>query len=174
MRKTLPAALIGAAAVLGLGLAACADVPFEPGTTGALSAPDAVMSAAGAGVVQSVTGSGHAQGIRTYTVSVVKLADGTVTGWFHVRHRGKGGAHVRVAVDCLHVAGNRAWGGGVIVQGANPANIGTPYSFNVVDNGEGGNAPPDEIRTEWTYNDCTSEWDHGTRPLTIGNLQVRG
>jgi len=44
----------------------------------------------------------------------------------------------------------------------------------VVDNGEGSNPRPDEIRTLQEYRDCTTEWSDATRALTIGNLQVRG
>lgn len=42
-------------------------------------------------------------------------------------------------------------------------------------NGEGEKSPPDEIASlRFTYLDCTTEWTDPTRPLTIGNLQVRG
>jgi hypothetical protein len=174
MRKTLLGVLAAAAALVCVGVAACDSAPLAPGDIASGAVPDAAMSVADARVIQSVTGNGSVHGARTYTVSVHKLAGGTVTGWFHVRHRGKGGTHIRVAVDCLHVNGNRAWAGGVIVEAANPANIGLRYSFRVIDNGEGGGAPPDEINSQWTGLDCTSEWDSATRPLTIGNLQVRG
>lgn len=97
-----------------------------------------------------------------------------MTGWLNVRHRGAGGAHIRVAANCLHVVGNQAWVGGVVMAAVDPANIGQPYSFRVVDNGEGSNPRPDEIRTLQEYRDCTTEWSDATRALTIGNLQVRG
>lgn len=178
MRKTLLSTLILAGILAVLGLAACEDAPLAPGEPAFLIDPASPVPSAGAAVVQSVTGNGHLVSptvSRTYTVSVLKLADGTVTGWFHVNQRGRGGAHVRVAVDCLHVNGNRAWAGGVVVDAFDPANIGLPYSFRVVDNGEGGNAAPDEIVTvRHSWLDCTTEWDLGTRPLTSGNLQVRG
>lgn len=170
MRKTT-VGLLAVLALIGLGLAACGDAPLAPEEPSFITAQAAVGS--GPPVVQSVTGNGHDVGARTYTMAVFKLADGTVRGWFHVRHRGKGGAHVRVAVDCLHVVGNRAWGGGVIVAAADPGSIGDPYSFRVIDNGEGGYAPADRITTRHEYLDCATEWDSSTRELTIGNLQVR-
>lgn len=157
-----------------LAIAACVDGVTAPVGTATPAGLAPAASASDVQVVQSVTGNGHLAGLRTYDVSVEKRADGSVTGWFHVRYRGAGGAHVRVAVDCLHINANRAWGGGTIVFAVNPANIGNPYAFMVVDNGEGVNAPPDEIVTVHDYLDCTTEWSRGTRQLTIGNLQVRG
>lgn len=62
----------------------------------------------------------------------------------------------------------------MIVFAVDPATIGNPYAFMVVDNGEGANAQPDEIVTVRGYLDCTTEWSLGTRQLTIGNLQIRG
>lgn len=162
-----------AVAAVAVALWGCVDASTAP-TTASEGAAVAALSASGSPVVQSVTGNGHLADTRTYTFQVHKRADGTVSGWMHVRYRGPGGAHIRVEANCLHVVGNQAWVGGVIVFAADPANVGLPYSFKVVDNGEGANAPPDEIRTEHVYHDCTSEWGGATRALTIGNLQVRG
>lgn len=84
-----------ATTILCIGLAACADAPLAPAAAPAMPAADAGMSASGAEVIQSVTGNGHAEFARTYTFNIFKLADGTVTGWYHVRNRGAGGAHER-------------------------------------------------------------------------------
>jgi hypothetical protein len=154
-------------------LAACVDAPVAPGAVGQTP----TLSVADAQVVQAVTGNGHVVGARTYTFTVRKLADGTVTGWYHVQHRGKGGTRLWVAPDCLHVVGNKAWISGVVVSAMDPGNVGQPYAFRVVDTGEGANAAPDSIQTSGigVFNDCASEWDLGPgRALTIGNIHVRG
>lgn len=165
----------GCAVVLcaALALAACQDDPVAPGLAGATP----TFSMSDARVVQSVTGNGHVVGSRTYSVDVRKLADGSVTGWYHVQHRGKGGTRLWVAPDCMRVVGNKAWIGGVVVAAAAPGNVGQPYAFRVVDTGEGAQAEPDSIQTGGigVFLDCTSEWHLGPgRALTIGNLQVRG
>jgi hypothetical protein len=170
--RLLTWAVLGLAFVC-LGIAACAEAPVEPDPSALLTdAPALLMN--GNGVVASVTGIGRPQGTRFYTVDARRMKDGTATGWFHANTVGKGGARVRVAVNCLHVNGNRAWGGGVIVAAVNPANIGLPFAFRVIDNGEGAGAPPDEIQTVWGFLDCTTEWPSSTRLIAVGNLQVRG
>ena len=77
-------------------------------------------------------------------------------------------------VECLHVSGNQAWATGTIVAALDPRNIGLPYSFHFIDNGEGINAPPDEIGVErYGDYDCAQEPDIETRQIKIGNLQIR-
>lgn len=162
------------AAAATLAIAACVDGATAPVGTVTPAGLAPAASASDGQVMQSITGNGQTAGLRTFDVSVEGRADGSVTGWVCVRHRGSGGAHVRVAVDCLHVNGNHAWGGGTIAFAVDPENIGNPYAFMVVDNGEGVNAPPDEIVSVQAFLDCRTEWSRGTRQVTIGNLQVRG
>jgi hypothetical protein len=129
-------------------------------------------------VIQRVCGSGHAindRRDRTTTFDIRKYGDGTVEGWYHAVGRGKGGANIRVRVECLHVVGNQAWAGGTVVSAVNPDNIGRPYSMRFVDNGEGSRAAPDRIGVgRFQEFDCTTEPDLPLRDLTIGNLQVGG
>jgi hypothetical protein len=129
-------------------------------------------------VIQSVSGNGHGlagPAVRTVTFSIRKSADGTVDGWYHSEARGKGGAKVGVRIECLHVVGNQAWAKGTIVSALNPDNIGRPYSFRFIDNGEGSGAPPDEIGVaRFADYDCMTEPDIPLRQLTTGNLQIRG
>jgi hypothetical protein len=72
------------------------------------------------------------------------------------------------------VVGNRAWAAGTVVSAVSPDNIGRPYSFRFIDNGEGVGAPPDEIGVgRFLETDCMTEPTIGLRQLTIGNLQIR-
>ena len=129
-------------------------------------------------VIQLVCGAGHfidESVERTITFNILKRANGTVEGWYHILARGPGGAHVRIAVECLHVVDNQAWATGTIVDAKDPDNIGLPYSMRFVDNGQDADAEPDEIGGErFVGYDCTTEPEIQLRELTIGNLQVRG
>lgn len=128
-------------------------------------------------VIQSVIGNGHlddGEVERTVTFNILKKADGTVEGWYHALRQGPGGAHIRVRVQCLHVAGNEAWATGRVVAAVNPDNIGRPYSLRFIDNGEGAGAAPDQIGTaRFQDYDCLTEPEIPLREITTGNLQVR-
>ena len=178
MRRTSLTALAVGLAFMGLGLVACNEVPLELQTAELLDHASPVDRTSDGEVVQSVTGNGHmvdAMVDRTVTINILKFADGTVEGWYHALGRGPAGASIRVRIDCLHVVGNQAWAGGTVVAAVDPDNIGRPYSFRFIDNGEGANAPPDEIgAARFEYYDCETEPDIELRPLTAGNLQVRG
>jgi len=156
---------------------ACADVPSEPDVA-FLSGPDASVSPSSARVIASVTGNSHlpvGANMATRDYNIVLRADGGVAGFYHALARGPGGAHLRVRMDCLHVVGNQAWATGTVVSAVGAANIGRPYSFRFIDNGEGRTAPPDEVGiARFQYYDCTTEPDIPLRQLTVGNIQVRG
>jgi hypothetical protein len=178
MKRTLLKTFAAGIAFVGLGVTACTEAPLEPEAIAALDGAGQAYLKSNMHVVQSVSGNGHlVDGTvhRTVTFNIRKRANGTVTGWYHTLARGPGGAHVRVSMECLHVAGNQAWATGTIVAAVNPDNIGQPYSVRFVDGGEGSGAPPDEIGVEaFADYDCTSEPDISMRQLTIGNLQIRG
>ena len=84
----------------------------------------------------------------TIAFAAVQRRDGTVAGRLVYRWRA-GDASVRVRVDCLDVAGNRAVLGGRVeeVTGEVPPFIteGLAVVIQVEDNGEGAGAPPDRV-----------------------------
>ena len=177
MRRTLLTVLAVELALIGLGLTACTEDPLEPQEAAFLADAHGTNWNFDTDVVQSVSGSGHLVGEpveRTVTFDIRKRADGSVHGFYHSLARGPGGAHIRVRIECLHVTGNQAWATGTIVAAIDPDNIGRPYSVRFIDNGEGANAPPDEIGTEQFVDyDCATEPDRPVRQLTIGNLLIR-
>lgn len=105
----------------------------------------------GGGVIESMTGSGHFTGSNGEFVSfahnAVKHADGTVTGNYVIHLRSLDTV-IRGPITCLAVVGNHAWAGGIAetVRSDNPniaALEGQDMWFQVIDNGEGANDPPD-------------------------------
>jgi hypothetical protein len=109
------------------------------------------QAANGGGVLESTTGSGHFTGsngeIVSFAHNAVKHADGTVTGNYVIHLRSLD-ATFRGPVTCLAVVGNHAWAGGIAeeVTSDNPnlaALEGQEMWFQVIDNGEGANDPPD-------------------------------
>ncbi len=129
-----------------IGLVACEGV-----TETSLNEEAPVPSFSTGPVVQSVTGSGNFVGvpvfIRIFTDVGQRLADGTVRGqWERVNHGLPGGAgSSHGVVTCMTIIGNQAWLGGYATSG----NFSTPpnneVAWRVTDNGQGANAPPDEI-----------------------------
>jgi len=62
---------------------------------------------------------------------------------------------------------------GTVVSSVDPDKIGRPCSLHFVDNGEGANAPPDEIGVgRFVESDRASEPDLALHPLLIGDLRV--
>jgi hypothetical protein len=177
MRRTALVAPVVGLVLIGLGLVSCIETPLAPREASyGMDAPTANLSLY-AGVVQSVSGNAHLMGEgsdATVTFVIRKHADGSVDGWYNASRRGKAGADIKVRMECLHVVDNQAWAGGTIVEAVNPDNVGRPVSYRFIDNGEGVNAPPDEFGGIWEENDCATEPDLDTRPVTIGNLKVRG
>jgi hypothetical protein len=180
MRKmTLTAMAVGLAFV-GLTMASCSEEPLEPQTSAYRADAQPAGDDSEMEIVQSVTGNGHNNEgeIRriTRTINIFKYEDGTVEGWYHARGRGTtSSAHVRVRIDCLHVAGNQAWASGTVVAAVNPDNIGRPYAVRVVDNGEGSRSAPDEVGSaRFIDYDCTTEPDIPLRQLSDGNIKVTG
>jgi len=103
---------------------------------------------------QSVTGGGTTEEgseLSTFTFNAVnRKADGTITGHliYHIR---TGDISVKIDIDCLTVAGNRArmsgnctkiWGPGEVPWWIT---VGSRVSFIVEDNGQGNSASPDMI-----------------------------
>jgi hypothetical protein len=108
------------------------------------------LLARGAGpVVEMVTGSGHfvpnvgvnAGLWRTFSMTARKYADGSVSGTYNrVAHLEEGGvAKGHGTVMCFTIVGNKTWIGGMDPD-ANPPDV----AWQVVDNGEGVGADPDQ------------------------------
>jgi len=120
---------------------------------------------------------------RTLSFNARKLVDGSATGRFEYHQVVEGDAfRFNVDVTCMNVcAGNRAKIGGVIVVSNDPTlPPGTFAWFQVFDNGEGAEAPPDRSSLIGFGNEAANEafcnspalprfgpWD------VQGNIQVR-
>jgi hypothetical protein len=74
-----------------------------------------------------------------------KYADGSVSGEFQYRQLAGGTFKFNVDVTCMNVYGNRAKIGGIVKESSDPTEPPGTYAwFQVFDNGEGANAPPDQ------------------------------
>ena len=120
---------------------------------------------------------------RTLAFNARKYADGSVTGRFEYHQVVEGQAFkFNVDVTCMNVYdGNRAKIGGVIVVSNDPTLPPGQFAwFQVYDNGEGANAPPDRSSLVGFGNEAANEafcnspalprfgpWD------VEGNVQVR-
>ncbi len=118
---------------------------------------------------------------RTWSFNAVKHADGTVRGEWQGLNRSLGtGTQSHGDVICFTVEGNAAWIGGVIEQApANPERVGFEFGWRVIDNGQGANAPPDQITRTLRIGRPGSDFCRD-RPnigflhdLEAGNIQVR-
>ena len=164
------------AACLGAGIWGCGEPPTA-------AVQDLATQAVVGPVIASVTGSGHFalpdDGIwRTFSFAAIEGADGSVSGTFHVRtHIPGGGAKVSGRVVCLSIVGNQAWVAGIIERAENPANVGVPAGWWVIDNGEGAGAAPDRISRQWRGVDAVGYCDEKpvSQPLfdiEAGNVQI--
>lgn len=184
MRANSTLALCAALVCIVFFAGGCSDTPLES-TTATSASGDAEGLATpmytadmldDAEVIAAVVGNNHTNEgdfRRTATFEMYEFADGTVSGWYHALRRGPGGANIRVDIECLHVVGNEAWAKGSVVSAANPDNVGRPYSFHFIDNGQGANCDPDEIGVgRFVDSNCESEPELEMRQLTIGNLKV--
>ena len=114
-------------------------------------------------IVNSATGSGHSTFSgeqRTFTFTARKYADGTVKGELQLNNRGQD-RRFHMTLDC---------------------DVGTMWDVEVVDNGEGKNAPPDRISLVYIFSPVTLPCTNGavqaildplTFPIESGNVQVR-
>jgi hypothetical protein len=111
-----------------------------------------------------------------------RYADGSADGHFVYRQRA-GGETVQFDVDvtCMNVYGNRAKIGGIVTKSTDPTiDVGSYGWFQVFDNGEGANAPPDQSSLvgfgDETANEafCNSPNLPRFGPWDVqGNIQVR-
>jgi hypothetical protein len=142
--------------------------------------------AASQAVVASATGSGHMVRpdgtLRSFSFSARKYANGTSTGELQLNSRSFD-VVVHIKIDCLRVVGNVAHMSGRITRVSNPdeGEVGELNRVEVRDNGEGGNAPPDQVSTipanpsDADPTTCVDPPTNATiRTVQRGNVQVRG
>lgn len=150
------------------------------------ASPTPTLAPAGAG--PAVNGSGHFEHpggwYRTFSLHAVVDRQGAVVGSFnlvnHVRPVNRE-SHTTARVTCFQVDGNVARMGGIVTADTE-IGPGDPVIWTVVDNGEGGNAPPDQISRAYILGDpadveayCDGTWAVAL-PLSDvanGNVQVR-
>jgi hypothetical protein len=142
--------------------------------------------AASQAVVASATGSGRMVRpdgtFRSFSFSARKYADGTSAGELQLNSRSFD-VVVHIKIDCLRVVGNVAHMSGRITRVSNPdeGEVGELNRVEVRDNGEGDDAPPDQVSTipanpgDADPTTCVDAPTNATiRPVQRGNVQVRG
>src|ERR671919_2428315 len=136
--------------------------------------------------VASATGSGHMVRpdgtFRSFSFTARKYADGTSKGELQLNSRSFD-VVVHIKIDCLRVVGNVAHMSGRITRVSNPdeGEVGELNRVEVRDNGEGANAPPDQVSTipvnpgDADPTTCVDPPTNTTiRTVQRGNVQVRG
>jgi hypothetical protein len=134
-------------------------------------------------VVASATGSGqiHVSGeLRTFTFNAQTDSSGVTTGQTQAFSRSSG-FKWHGTLDCLNVVGNVATMSGVVTD-ISPETppffvVGSHILFQVIDNGQGSNAPPDLISLTFFYGTgtnpgCTGFGIFATIPVEHGNVKV--
>jgi hypothetical protein len=142
--------------------------------------------AASQSVVASATGSGHMVRpdgtFRSFSFSARRYADGTSDGQLQLNSRSFD-VVVHIRIDCLRVVGNVAHMSGRITRINNPeeGEVGELNRVEVRDNGEGNDAPPDQVSTipanpgDADPTTCVDPPTNSTiRTVQRGNVQVRG
>lgn len=172
-------ALAGAVALTGCHDTTGIDANRAPGF-------DAAFSAGGNEVV--VTGGGHvdrdpspAMDLRRFTLSAIGHANGSVSGQYELVV-GPAAVKVHGTITCVTRSGNRAFIGGTVDR----RNIFeefdiTGVAIEVVDNGSGPGAPPDEVSNVGFFVAapggaqafCDDAAPGPTMPITQGNISVR-
>jgi len=166
-----------ALSALGSAFLLACDQSMEP--------TPAVSLAQSPGVTASVSGSGHITredgSRRHFTIAGARRADGTTTGEYNLESA-SGAVRLHGSVTCLTVIDNRAFVGGTIDRFN--LDFGTPLfgvAIELVDNGEGGAAGPDEISNVFFFVNGPEEIqqycdDHPVgpvMPIDDGNISVR-
>jgi len=148
--------------------------------------PDVAFSAGGNAVM--VTGAGHidrdpspAMDLRRFTISAIGHADGSASGQYQLVI-GPAAVKAHGTVTCVTRSGNRAFIGGTVDR----RNVFeefdiTGVSIEVVDNGSGPGAPPDEVSNVGFFvanpggpqQFCDDATPGPTMPITQGNISVR-
>jgi hypothetical protein len=167
---------------------ASADVLPSSLTPIGLADPIAALSTAGLSAAAATTGgraSGHADVTQfgldeAYSFTALSIAatktetaKGEMEGTISF---GTNNLELHVDVNCLSIAGNTAWVGGLttrfVVNGVTQPNF--EMLWEVRDNGEGANSPPDEASVLYFAfpQACRSQFDLAPTPSQNGNIQV--
>ena len=135
------------AVVCAATLIACDASPGRDPTAPSSTRPEADATTATPG--PAATGDAHilifnGTTPERFEFSAVVTGAGLVAGEFQLFTEQAGGISIQGPVTCLGISGNLARIGGVITESSLPAFVGRPVLWEVVDNGEGVNAPPDQ------------------------------
>ncbi len=141
-----PTSLPSVAVVCAATLLACDTSPGRDPTAPSGTRPEADATATPG---PAATGDAHilifnGTTPERFEFSAVVAGTGSVAGEFQLFTAQAGGISVHGSVTCLGISGNLARIGGVITESSLPAFVGRPVLWEVVDNGEGVNAPPDQ------------------------------
>jgi hypothetical protein len=137
----------------------------------------------GSGVLNRVSVGGSDQDVTlntdaNFSLVAIRYGDGSVAGqWSDQFGQGQGGVHVDI--NCLVVAGNQAWIGGIIRSGSTGVGgvdlSGLAALTRVVDNGTSANDAPDAI--SFTFIglavQCTAQPNLPLFPMTGGQVTVK-
>lgn len=180
----------------GIGMAVAATLVscepvIEPLADTTLEVPAPSFAVVGP-VDQQVTGNAHFHRVsrafgeywHVATFTARRYADGSVHGVYNTRYTGTGEGF-KGTITCFAITGNRAWLGVEVVR---PLGLpgGHLRAIQVVDNGQGGNAPPDQstgnvrlsrvpggFQSLQEYCDARPELEDFLYDLEAGNIQIR-
>ena len=113
---------------------------------------------------------------RQFSFHANTMPNGSVQGSGVLTYTG-GQLKVMFDIDCLSVTGNTATMSGTITRNDdNPAQVGLPCRFKVVDNGEGSNSNPDLmtlLQSGPALPNCNAPLNIALSPIEGGNIQVK-
>lgn len=118
------------------------------------------------------------EGFRHFSFHAKEKHNGIVNGSAVLTYQG-GQLNLKLDIDCLTIIGNRAIMTGVITRWSTfPEGVGNFCYIEVVDNGEGANAAPDQISlvfngTNPAVYSCTNDFDVFKYDVNKGNIQVK-
>jgi hypothetical protein len=129
-------------------------------------------------VTASATGSGHVivnDTLRTFSFTVQRDAAGNAKGQVEIYNRDQG-IRSHGTLNCLNVSGNTAIISGQLTDSTSSDWEGAYVWLKVVDNGEGGKAPPDKLTLVYAVTpDFTCDLDASVPYMDVqkGNIQIR-
>jgi len=154
MRRALILSFLAVTALLSIGI-----VPLD----------EKPAFATGSGIIR-INGE-----VRNFTFNAHLDKDGVTRGRGQLHNRDQD-VQMKFQIDCLMVWGNVATMSGHYVRSSDLSLEGAPIWFRVVDNGEGENAPPDEITLVVGFFgpgvSCREDYPLDLFPIEGGNIQV--
>ncbi len=115
--------------------------------------------------------------LRTFSFHAREGRGGAVTGSVTLHNR-QSDTFIKADIDCMVISGNIARMSGRITKSSNEAFEGATGIFQVEDNGEGANSPPDgmslfAIFAPTSTADCNNTGAPILLPIEGGNVQVK-